>query len=242
MTGLVIFLLIVLAAMYGVFFLLFKLIWLLFKKHKNKWPLILAGISTVLSCILLAGLMVWGIGKLLAPFRPLQQRIESHPQPQYGLTVYTDPQYHFTLQLPDGVDFSEWISLSGAETKLGINTNLFKKDASGNKIAGPVTITALVRQTQNIDTQNPFGAFENALISRQQANRLKLEEYGPQIIDGMPGYYVHGILYTKQGPFSVWIKAIYKDHAIIYVFATTLSENEIIQQEAKDLVNSLQLP
>ena len=58
MTGLLILLLFVLAAIYGLFFLFFKLIWLLFKKHKNKWPLILAGISTFISCLLVAGLIV----------------------------------------------------------------------------------------------------------------------------------------------------------------------------------------
>ncbi|WP_428075534.1 phage holin family protein [Candidatus Avelusimicrobium luingense] len=241
MTGLLILLLFVLAAIYGLFFLFFKLIWLLFKKHKNKWPLILAGISTFISCLLVAGLIAWGVGKLLSPFRPLQQRIESNPQPRYETVAYTDPVYNFSLQLPEGVDYSEWISFPGVETKLGINTNLFKKDAAGKKITEPVTISAIVRQTQNVDTTNPFGELEAALTS-QQDRRFNLEEYGPQTINGMPGYYIHGTMYTNRGPFPVWLKAIYKDGVITYVFASTLSENEISFQEAKSLVDSLQLP
>lgn len=241
MITLIIFLLLGLAVIYGIFFLCFKLIWVLLKKHQNKWPLILAGISTFISCVLLAWAIIWSFNKMLAPFIPLQQRIESNPQPQYGISHYTDPVYPISLQCPDGVDFSEWINyFPGLEVKLGINTNVFKKDENGNKIDRPFILCAIVRQTENIDAQHPFGFVEQSLLGKQDP-RFKVEEYGPQTVDGMPAYYMQGTVHTNQAELPVWLKAVYKEGTIVYVFATTLLGNATSDQETKNLVDSLKL-
>ena len=48
MTGLILLLLIAAAVIYVVFFLIFKVIWMIIKKQGNKWPLIWAGVCTLL--------------------------------------------------------------------------------------------------------------------------------------------------------------------------------------------------
>ena len=137
MSGLLLFLLLGLLAVYAVFFLFFKVIWKLCKKDRNKWPLILAGICTALLTACVIGAAVWGVYKVMEPLRPIQQRLAAHPQPIYGTRTYKDPVYPLSFQISDGMDFSEWISLSDVKVKLGINTNLFRKDAKGHSIKSP---------------------------------------------------------------------------------------------------------
>ncbi len=239
MINLLIFLLFVLAAVYGLFFLFFKVIWLLFKKHKNKWPLILAGVSTVLSGALLAMLIWWGISLIISPFLPMRQRIADNPQPIYGVHTYTDPQYAFTLQMPDGMDYSEWISFEGVAFKLGINTNLFKKDEAGKEITGPVVLSALIRQTQNIDEKQPFAILEQELAQAAQNRRLDIQTASALTIDGHPAYYLSGIAYTDKGPLPVWMQALYQNGAIIYAMSLEISDKKITQSDAQALVSSL---
>ena len=239
MSGLVLFLLLVIAAVYGVFFLIFKGIWLLLKKHANKWPLILAAISTVLSGLMLVGLILWGIGTILKPFRPMQQRWQQNPQPIYGVRTYTDPVYHFTLQLPDGMDYSEWMDFDGMSLKLGINTNLFKKDASGEKIQGPVVLSMLLRQTKNIQPEQPFAGLEEELRQQSNQRRLDLQQNFALTIDGYPAYYATGTAYSNRGPVPFWLQAIYQDGAIIYAVSTQINDKQNTGEAAQMIVSSL---
>lgn len=239
MINLLIFLLFVLAVVYGLFFLFFKVIWLLFKKHANKWPLILAGISTVLSGILLAMITWWGVSQLIKPFLPMHERITQNPQPVYGVRTYTDPQYAFTIQIPDGMDYSEWISFDGVAFKLGINTNLFKKDEAGREITGPAVVSVLIRQTQHIDEEHPFAVLEQELAKVAQDRRLDIQKASALNLDGHPAYYLSGIAYTNKGPLPVWMQALYQDGAIIYVISLEISDQKITQSDAEALVSSL---
>ena len=59
MTTLIILLLVAAVAVYAVFFLLFKVIWIILKKSSNKWPLILAGICTILFSGAVIGTAAW---------------------------------------------------------------------------------------------------------------------------------------------------------------------------------------
>ena len=239
MINLLIFLLFVLAVVYGLFFLFFKVIWLLFKKHANKWPLILAGISTVLSGVMLAMLVWWGVSLIITPFLPMHQRIADNPQPIYGVRTYTDPQYAFTLQVPDGMDYSDWMSFEGVAFKLGINTNLFKKDEAGKEITGPAVLSVLIRQTQNIDENQPFAILEQELAKVAQDRRLDIQKASALNLDGHPAYYLSGIAYTNKGPLPVWMQALYQDGAIIYVISLEISDRKITQSDAEALVSSL---
>lgn len=238
MSTLIVLLLVTVAVVYAVFFLFFKVIWLIFKKDRNKWPFILAGISTVLSGVLLACLIGWGISKIFHPFRPMQARIAQNPAPVYGLHTYTDPAYPFMLQLPDGVDYSEWITFPGVEIKLGINTNLFKKDAAGKDIKSPGIISALVRQSRDINREQPFARLEQELAKAQADRRFDLQEMHPETVDGQPAYYISGIVYSNRGPVPVWMRAILDGDAIVYVFASEISEGNGTTV-AQELVQSL---
>ncbi len=239
MINLLIFLLFVLAAVYGMFFLFFKVIWLLFKKHANKWPLILAGVSTVLSGVALGLLLWWGVSLIITPFLPMRQRIADNPQPIYGVSTYTDPQYAFTLQLPDGMDYSEWMSFEGVSFKLGINTNLFKKDEAGKEITGPAVLSALIRQTQNVDKKQPFAILEQEIAKAAQNRRLDIQQASALDLDGHPAYYLSGVAYSDKGPLPVWMQALYQDGAIIYVISLEVSDPKITSSEAQALVSSL---
>ena len=69
MTILVILFLLGITAVYAVFFLLFKIIWMILKKSSNKWPLILAGVATVLLGTVTALSAYYGVICGLYPFR-----------------------------------------------------------------------------------------------------------------------------------------------------------------------------
>ena len=63
MTILVLLALLGVVAVYAVFFLLFKIIWMILKKSSNKWPLILAGVATVLLGTVTALSAYYGVKK-----------------------------------------------------------------------------------------------------------------------------------------------------------------------------------
>lgn len=240
MTGLILFLLFIIAVVYGVFFLFFKVIWILFKKSKNTWPLILAGISTVLSGLLLVGLTAWSISLVVKPFLPLKQRVETNPQPIYGLQTYVDPAGQFSLQLPNGMDYAEWISFQRADIKLGIDTNLFKKDEAGQAIKTPLVFSMIIRQTKNIDPENPFEKLNKELNSASKNKQIEFKQFHPIELDGRPGYYAQGIAYSDRGTVPMWLQAVYVPDAIIYVFAFEVNQGaDSSTALAQQLVTSL---
>ena len=236
MIWLILFLLIVVLVVYAVFFLFFKLIWILFKKNRNLWPLILAGISTILSGLLMVGLIAWGISRIVAPFRPLQQRIVTQPEPVYGTHTYIDPDYHFTFQFHDGMDFSEWITWFTPKIKVGIDTNEFKKDAAGRSIKGTGVYVILIYQTENINSQQPFQQLEEFL---EENARISVSQHTPLVIDGQPAYYVTGTAYTNRGPLPFWGQALYQNNAIIYTLAIEDSRLQRTSHPAQAIVQSL---
>lgn len=240
MTGLILFLLFVIAVVYGVFFLFFKVIWILFKKSKNTWPLILAGISTLLSGLLLVGLTAWGVSVVVKPFLPLKQRIEANPQPTYGVQTYVDPTGQFSLQLPNGMDYAEWMSFQDADIKLGIDTNMFKKDKAGQPIKTTGLMSMLIRQTKHINPENPFEKLNKELSSASKNKQIELKQFHPIELDGRPGYYAQGIGYSNRGPIPMWLQAVYVPDAIIYVFAFEFNqETDPSSALAQQLVTSL---
>ena len=232
-------LLVVAVVVFAVFFLIFKLIWLLLKKNTNKWPLILAGVSTVLFAVAVAGAVMWGVKTVMAPFSGMIARVKTNPQPIYGTHVYTDPSYNFELTLPDGVDFSEWMNFQEAAVKAGINTNIFKKDNAGKTIKGPVLFSVIIYQ-KNADANNPFKSLQE--IAKENTSRqLEILHHGPVEISGKPGYEMSGIGYSNRGekiPF--WSRSLFDGQGIVYMISTAFTEQDT--QPAQQLVNSLQVP
>lgn len=216
MTGLIILLLIIAAVVYAVFFLIFKVIWMIIKKQSNKWPLILAGVCTVLFCGAVAGSAVWGVYKVMKPFTGIIERVEANPAPVYGETVYTDPEYGFTLTTFNGMDFSDWMHFGEADVKLGIDTNVFKKDSAGKDFDGPVTLAGIVR-LPNKPEKTSVKAMEQGLKNNKD-RRLDIAEMRPMRVDGNPALYVAGTIYSNRGEsIPVWAVAAENGKYVYYV-------------------------
>ena len=155
------------AVLYGIFFLIFKLIWMLFKKQRNFWPLILAGAATLL---LIAG-MVWAaastINRYIVPLTPIIEAAQERTEPVYGAQAYTDPRFGFGLTLYDGTVFSDWINLpdNGPSLLVGMDTNIFRKEEDND-----FTAYLLLRLAK---MNNTAGALETARQVAQQAQEMQ---------------------------------------------------------------------
>lgn len=230
MIGLIILLLIAAAVVYAVFFLIFKLIWMIIKKQSNKWPLILAGICTVLFCGAAIGGVMWGVYKVMKPFTGIVERIEANPNPIYGETVYTDPEYGFELTVFNGMDFSDWMHFNGLDAKLGIDTNVFKKDNAGKNIEGPVTIAALLR-TKNYSEKTSITALEEALANNKD-RRIEVSTLRHTSINGNPALYVTGTVYSNRGDnLPLWMVAAENGKYVYYVIMLQIAEQPTLQPE-----------
>lgn len=239
MTGLIILLLIAAAVVYAVFFLIFKLIWMIIKKQSNKWPLILAGICTVLFCGAAIGGTVWGVYKVMKPFAGIAERVQANPQPVYGESVYTDPEYGFTLEVFNGMDFSNWMNFDGVNVKLGIDTNVFKKDNAGKSIETPVTLAALVR-AQNVKEKTSVSALEEGLENNKD-RRLEITKMYRTNIQGNPALYVAGNAYGNRGEsIPIWLLAAEKGDYVYFIAVMQISEQPTGQPQ--QMVQSLRFP
>lgn len=226
MTVLLILLALVLVVMYAVFFLLFKVIWMILKKSANKWPLILAGVSTVLFTVVIGGAAAWGAYKMFTPFRGIISRISDDSAPEYGRRVYTDPVYRFEVDVYDGMDFSDWMHFDDLDVKVGIDTNVFKKDNAGKSYEGPVTFTGLLRQT-DVDDGHPLEDLRQALAAGVQRRQLDISDEEELTVDGRPALYVAGTAYGNRGesaPF--WLTAAFDEYGqVFYVITFTVGED-----------------
>jgi hypothetical protein len=239
MTTLIILFLLGMVVVYAVFFLFFKVLWIILKKSTNKWPLILAGISTVLFGIAVIGVTAWGVHKVISPFRGMIERYHENKAPVYGVRTYTDPRYGFSVDLYDGMDLSDWINFDDISVKVGMDMNEFKNENSTN--SGKVVFASIIRQT-DIDTDEPpFQDLYENLDKAKQSHKLEIQEEQPITIDGKPGYYVAGYAFTNDGnhgPF--WLTAVYDNNQIIYVIILQLGDEENTSTSQK-MVTSLRL-
>lgn len=246
-------LLVLLAVIFGVFFLIFKLIWLVCKKNTNRGPLIGAGICT-LGCTLLMGFVIYtGYRAIISPFEGIIANAKTNPTPVYGERTYTDDQYPFALTVYDGMDFSKWINLGNLQLKVGIDTNLFKKDADGKDIVNTSGLASLlIRQTNASD--DPFVSLQNLFADKQQ--HFEITSQGPMEINGMPAYQINGNII---GSFSVdtdagvsvdpqahqlpfWLAAIQtQPHTIYYVVPLSLDRAPGMEEQAQQMIHSFNL-
>ena len=130
MTILVILFLLGITAVYAVFFLLFKIIWMILKKSSNKWPLILAGVATVLLGTVTALSAYYGVKKIIKPFNPIIAAAQT-PEPVYGEKAFNSPEYGTELTVYDGMTFSDWMHFGEIDLTVGIDTNALKKMPPG---------------------------------------------------------------------------------------------------------------
>lgn len=153
--------LLIAAVTYGVFFLIFKLVWVIAGKNRNKWPLLLAGAATVL-LFLAAIASIWmGVNTYVKPLMGLVNKVQNNTQIVSGNHPYKDAKYGFTMNLFGGTEVSDWAGKDSGFL-LGIDTN-----------ATPMR-NAL--QAQNQEAQAPFSIFAVITWKAQKAPQEEIDE------------------------------------------------------------------
>ena len=129
MATLAIFLILLGLVSFGIFFLVFKLIWILFKKKRNFWPLVISGVLSGI-VILAAGIFSYAMYKqFVKPFDPIVQTVKKQTTLVDGHRLYTNP-LGFAVTLYDGTTLSNWLTVDDWSFLVGVDTNMFvnKKD------------------------------------------------------------------------------------------------------------------
>lgn len=115
-----------LALVYGAFFLIFKLIWVLCKSKRNLWPLILAGVSTLLLVLMTVIATVRTYNAITKPFAPIMAAIESNTAPQTGSRVFSTDDW--SMRVYNGMTFSDKIEWGDITGYVGVDVNMFRKN------------------------------------------------------------------------------------------------------------------
>ena len=240
MTILIILALIALAVVYAVFFLLCKVGWLIFKSHSNKGPLITAGVCTAV-CAVLVGSGIWLTTRaIMAPFQGIKARIAQNPAPVYGERTYQDDRFPFELSVYDGMDFSDWISLGGLDIKLGMDTNAFKKDATG-KAPDNVLFAILLRQSP-VEAKEPLSVLPSQLEAAQAQRRLTVTAAQHTTINGLPAYQAQGEAYSNRGKLDFWVTNVQTDpNTLYYIAVLALNKTPQLSEQALGMENSFRL-
>lgn len=254
MTLLVIMTLLVLAVVFGVFFLFFKILWLIFKKNTNVGPLIGATVCTLGCALLLAFAVYTGYKAVITPFQDIIANVKANPAPIYGERTYLDDQYPFALTVYDGMDFSKWITLGKVQFKLGIDTNVFKKDSAGKSITDTSSLAAiLVHQTDA--TEDSFAKLQKQ-FSDAQNQQLEITSQSLTEVNGFPAYQAsgeingHASLDSENGftsdaashklPF--WLMAVQTEPTTVYYIAVFALDNmPELDQQAQQIIRSFKL-
>lgn len=205
MATLIVIAIILLAVVFGFFFLFFKVAWMLFKKKGNFWPCVLAGSATTLLALLtiLASYKVYQ--RFVTPFEPIITAVQTQQQPVYGQKLYTDPTYHFQITQYNGTVFSHWIDLGEVGGLVGVDTNGF------------------------LQTENQEKNFVGFLIARIQQEKPTdaaaiMNECLSEIQEGRKG----DQLEIKQGPFPVDIGTDATASFVSALLSTRQHNNELL--------------
>ncbi len=234
MSGLIILLLIAAGVVFAVFFLIFKLIWMMFKKEGNKWPLIWSGVCTVAFCAVTAFMIGTSVYKIVKPFTGMIEYVQKNPAPVYGEHVYTDPDYHFSLDVFNGMYFSDWINIKEANLKAGIDTNVFRNT---NNDSNSFTLAGVLRLP--LSKKTSVQAFKKGL-SQNKDRRLEVHEAKNVTLHGLPGYYVRATIYSNRGEqVPGWLSAVEKDGYVYYVAVIYAGEQTSSGSEPETTVKSI---
>ena len=240
MTTLIIMALIVLAVVFAVFFLFFKVLWLLFKKNTNAGPLITAGVCT-LACMALVTLAVYtGYKAVITPFEGMMANVKNNPALVYGERTYTDDKYPFELTVYDGMDFSKWITLGNIQLKVGMDTNAFKKDTAGKTQENPL-FSVLLRQA-DVNAVDPFEELQKQLKSAQDQRRIELVDISPTEVNGLPAYQANGEAYSNRGKINFWLTAVQeKPNTVYYIGILSLQNTPSTVEQVQTITHSFKL-
>ena len=240
--------LLILAAMiYGVFFLIFKLGWVVAGKNTNKWPLILAGISTVLLfAVSILSLMV-GLNKYVSPIMDVVNTTLQKTEITTGVRPYTDPKYGFTINLFGGTEMTKWIEIDKESSLIfGFDTNIgavSKKNRTMQNDANMIPpISGLLVFVQQ---EEPLANVQEYLM--QQVNALQETQNYQFQLKGEPDYSVPNTVFLEgegispQGKnFKVHMAFAAQDD-LRYMLIGFVTGNSTYQQMVKEEINSFRV-
>ncbi len=234
------------AVVYGVFFLIFKLVWVIAGKNRNKWPLILAGTATVLLFAAVTLSALAGINTYVKPFMGLAEKAMNKTQVTTGVRPYKDPQHGFTVNLFGGTEMSDWLRSGDINMIVGFDTNLgpiYKElKAKGNENAvAPVSGFAVVavREDEPVDVRHFL----------QETVQQILEAQTPQFrIIGEPDYsiadsaFLKGETTTNQGyKMKVYIMLSAQNNNTYFTVGMAAG-NPAYEQQVEEEIRSFRMP
>lgn len=246
-------LLVIAALVCGVFFLIFKLIWLLFGNHSNKAPLWLAAGVT----LLLAGMAVMSVystyNTFAKPIVTMAQNIEKKTTVTKGTRLYKNDQFGYAFTALGGMEFSDWINYQGFHMQVAVDANPFvatrnnKTDKQNASYSG--VLTFVIDNDQEDDTDDLFekaqDAFEQARESVSAKGTLTLNQ--PQkvtLAQGQPALFTEGTYkpYSNPNtPMNVFVLVTQNDKYVYVISAMAMQAKPAYLQSVKKQITSFQL-
>ena len=216
--------------LYLILFGIFKLIWIICKSNRNFWPLVLAGVGTVLFCTVVVCATWWGVKTVMAPFKPMIARAKQHPELVYGPRTYTDDKFPFELTVVDGMDFSQWINFNKVSLKIGADTNAFKQKGTGQQ-PSQLFLQMIIRAPIE-NKENPFEQLEQIKDDPNFNPRFKVLREERGTVNGLPAYHIDGVAYSNRGPVNTWTTTVANgDGALYYLVFMNFGEEKTEQIE-----------
>ena len=236
MFSLIVSLLTITVAVYLVFFLIFKLIWVLLKKTSNKWPLILSGILTLIVCGLFFGLVGYFSYKFITPFNPIIKALRTQKEPIVGVTVYKDPIYKFELDTYDSFTFGDWINTEDVQVKFGITTNIALGEKLPADLQESIVLGAVLRYTQDSDDE-PFEEIYELVDTAVRNGTLSVESLEETTHQNMPALRLLNSNSDKEQPLPITDGLCVARNREVYCVVAMASD--AATEQAKQMVNSL---
>lgn len=233
MATLIVIAIICLAVVFGLFFLFFKVAWLLFQKKGNLWPCILAGVATVL--LMVAGVLASykAVQRFVTPLSPIITAVQTQKQPVYGQKIYTDPTHHFQLIQFNGTVFSDWLDFDKASLLFGVDTNgLLKTNKQENNFVGFLIIRTLEEKATSA------AEHMNEVLAQSEGEQIKIQQ-GPFPVDIGPNAtasFVYAQITSPRRPNEPLPGALLiaaRGQEVFYVVGVSAQPNE-------EVINTLQ--
>lgn len=227
MTALIILGLLCAAVLYGIFFLIFKLVWLLFKNKRNLWPLVLSGAATAAVITLTVLATVHAVRTFVRPFNPIIEAAQNQTAPVYGVRPYVDTRYGFSLQLHNGTVMSDWIDWHSIAFLAGFDTNALLKTQDGNA-SFPLAAFGIIREEKS-DNANAYEIMQEILNELNEGGGRRQVQVGDPVRQyvgpNADAYVISGTAYSASGqqglPFYFMVAALGKTVYYIAGFGDT---------------------
>jgi glutamine synthetase len=146
------------------------------------------------------------------------EEVATHPQPVYGEHVYQDATYPVSLDVFDGMQFSDWMKIKEFDVKIGMDLNAFRK--LPHQQAHPLTMNVLARYAQpNKGEEALFKQTDDLIAQAVKDRKLQVTEQTRLMLDGKPAYFIKGTLATNRGMSDVAGALVYVNDQEAYMTA-----------------------